>query len=420
MSIDNFIKKSLLATDEPLSSWERARIDNLPSFLNIDDISLLLFPTSTERQKDFKKAIKTEIINGNIDALTVSEYTRLSIEDSNFRDNQIEAKMDSTVEVDGISNTLLAENESELVGTSNAKGIADNHGNIELTMETFDFISTAINEADILPEQEPLIFQSKKILVLRRGDFREWLENIGAWPLKETTPLSKWWSSVEREQIAEDKSIQTETDKNIFRKERGDKWLTQYYGVKIFFNDLVGMRYIRLLLGSPGIKFHVQMLQIEAKPINLEDSVGSGGVLSHEESNLLQKEQHSQPVEIGQKSSQELIDKLALDSYKSEVKELERQIVEAQENKDFARKAHLEKDRESLITEILKSHSSIHGIRLFSDDVEHARKAVSMAVSRALEKIEKKNEKLHKHLKNNITLGHYCIYNPEKEVDWIF
>ena len=84
---------------------------------------------------------------------------------------------------------------------------------------------------------------------------------------------------------------------------------------------------------------------------------------------------------------------------------------------DYLNKIKYEEDREKLKEEVKKAIGR-SGIRSIVDDAEKARKAVSNAIRHALEKIERDNVTLAKHLRSSIKMGEYCLYNPEHEIDW--
>lgn len=134
------------------------------------------------------------------------------------------------------------------------------------------------------------------------------------------------------EEKFEDKSALTTSmaEENIFRKE-DDFWKIIYQGERLRpIKDAKGLRYIAILLQNPEHSFHamdlVRLVNGSDNPIKESYSRMSRERLSKEELN---------PTHFG--DAGQVIDGKALSEYKKEIKELEEDIDEAENNNDYAR-----------------------------------------------------------------------------------
>ena len=93
-------------------------------------------------------------------------------------------------------------------------------------------------------------------------------------------------------------------------------------------------------------------------------------------------------------------------------------LEEAHENLDQGRIHQLESEREQL-TDILAKATGMRGTPREKYDADRVRKAVSMAVSRDVDKICKKHPALGQHLISAITSGLTFRYATEQNMDWL-
>jgi hypothetical protein len=200
-------------------------------------------------------------------------------------------------------------------------------------------------------------------------------------------------------------------EENIFRNE-GDFWKIIYRGERIRpLKDAKGLRYLAILLQNPEHSFHVLDLVrlVNGSDNSIKESYSrmSKERLAEEELNL------SNFGDAGQ-----VIDARALSKYKKEIRDLEEDINEAENNNDFARLAMLRGEKEFLEQHILAATDPNGRIRKMDGDSGKARKAVYISLKAIIEKIHKKHPELGQHLQNSIKTGFFCSYLPDKPISW--
>ncbi len=77
-----------------------------------------------------------------------------------------------------------------------------------------------------------------------------------------------------------------------------------------------------------------------------------------------------------------------------------------------------EQEKEQIENYLKKATRPNSQIDNFPDERETARKAVSNAISRAINNIGTYKQDLYQYLKNTIRTGLSCIYTPDKKIDW--
>jgi len=202
-------------------------------------------------------------------------------------------------------------------------------------------------------------------------------------------------------------------EENIFRNE-GDFWKIIYHGEKLKpLKDAKGLCYLAILLQNPEHSFHVLDL---ARLVNGSDiptkeiySRLSKERLAEEELNL------SNFGDAGQ-----VIDVRALSEYKKEIRDLEEDINEAENNNDFDRLSMLRGEKEFLEQQILAATDLKGRIRKMDGGSNKARNAVSSAIKGSVKKICQKHPEFGQHLQNSIKTGFFCSYVPEKPISWAF
>ncbi len=118
-------------------------------------------------------------------------------------------------------------------------------------------------------------------------------------------------------------------------------------------------------------------------------------------------------------TTEEVIDKKALEEYKMRLKEIDEEMDEAEYNQDLASKARLNDERETLLSEISRATDRSGQPRKISTDRERARQSVSKAIHTALDSIKKEHEALWYHFNNSIKIGEYLSYQPDQPTSWI-
>jgi flavin-binding protein dodecin len=108
----------------------------------------------------------------------------------------------------------------------------------------------------------------------------------------------------------------------------------------------------------------------------------------------------------------ELADRQTLEQYRQRVRELDAEIVEADDDADLARAEALRLEREDLRDELSRVLGLGGSQRTFTDASERARTAVHKAVKRAIDAIDEIEPKLADHLRDSIVTGRVCRYQP--------
>lgn len=198
---------------------------------------------------------------------------------------------------------------------------------------------------------------------------------------------------------------------NIFRKQ-GDFWRIVYDRNEILLKDSKGLRYIAYLLRHPEQDFHVLRLIHEVE-----------GTLSNENGEIHKTMEKRKLPEEGLvvsnfENAGEVIDARALAEYRQKIKDLEDEILEAEDNIDFARLEKLKDEKEFLEDQILAASGLMGRTRKFDDPVEKARKSITNRINDSRKKIQKDHPTLGQHLINCIKTGPYCSYTPDKPTSW--
>lgn len=187
-------------------------------------------------------------------------------------------------------------------------------------------------------------------------------------------------------------------------KRAGDTWDLTFDGEQFLVRDTNGMAYIHLLLQSPG-------RQIDA--LELTHAIGRslrGKQLSPDELAALSLRQDSGEVVLTQETQ---------DRYRSAMKELDREIAQAESNNDLGRLETLRSEKDALM-EQLRRDAGIGGrSRRFANDSDRARKAVSRAIGTALANIGKKSLRTQEYLDRQIDRGTSLSYRSDG-IDWAF
>ncbi|HEX9622734.1 MAG TPA: hypothetical protein VF979_00040 [Streptosporangiaceae bacterium] len=159
--------------------------------------------------------------------------------------------------------------------------------------------------------------------------------------------------------------------------------------------DLKGLHYLRQLLGRPGQDVAAAQL-----------AAAIGG----------------HPAEIlAEFSAGELIDRQALDAYRSRLRDLDEELAEAQDWADEARLSRLHEERVALLDQVAAATGLGGRQRRFSSADERARVAVRKAIAAALARVEQQDPATARLLKDTIRTGATCRYDPDpaRPVTWL-
>jgi hypothetical protein len=177
---------------------------------------------------------------------------------------------------------------------------------------------------------------------------------------------------------------------NAFRR-RGKVWDVWFEGDQTFVQDLVGVRYIAILLREKGRDCAAVELRAEA-----------AGVAGHEP---LDGQRRREPEELRR--------------FKTEIEDRQHRLAEAQEFGDGATAERLQSEIDVLAAE-LKAPAGLGGRpRLVLDEGDSARTSVKQAITRAIEKqIADPLPAFARHLEVALETGEMLTYRPVPDVVW--
>jgi hypothetical protein len=209
-------------------------------------------------------------------------------------------------------------------------------------------------------------------------------------------------------------------DQNIFRPD-GDDWTVRYEGGSLMaFPSSVGMFYIGYLVNHPARKFTVSELRTVRQQQQSGPSDATYGKMPNED---LEREGMSAQ---GADSAGPILNRHGLQKFRERLKELDQELEDAKANHDHAAQERLEAEKIELIKELQRAVSpSPKGgldtdkkLRQIAAGSKKDRDSVRNAINRDLEKIERKDLSLGRHLRNSLKLQDLFVYQPEPPVAW--
>lgn len=177
---------------------------------------------------------------------------------------------------------------------------------------------------------------------------------------------------------------------NEFRR-KGEFWELAFQWKTVYIADMVGLAYIAQLLRDPGRTVPVVFLQAAQAGVDPVSLSGSSG---------------------------EILDDEARQRYWMHYGELQSELEAANAANDVGRTEALQGELDHLERELLRG-CGLGGRSRRQSDAEKSRKAVSLAVNRAIEKIKLHHEPLSTHLLNSISSGHTFCYSPDTPIGWL-
>jgi tetratricopeptide (TPR) repeat protein len=182
----------------------------------------------------------------------------------------------------------------------------------------------------------------------------------------------------------------------FFRRE-GEYVSVGFEGEGFKVKETKGMRYLGMLLVSPGREIHVL------------DLVAVGrGVEGSQRASKPEAESHG----IGELSTP-VIDRAARKAYESRLIELQEDISEAESFGDDARAALARQEHDFLSTELAAALGLGGRDRALASNAERARVNVTRAIRTAVARIDSYSSLLGRHLDQSIQTGVFCSYNPD-------
>ncbi len=114
----------------------------------------------------------------------------------------------------------------------------------------------------------------------------------------------------------------------------------------------------------------------------------------------------------------DVLDPRARAEYRERLRDLDEELAEAEAFADLARAERARTERDFLVAE-LTGAVGLHGrARKAGDPDERARKAVSLRIRQAIDRITAVHPGLGRHLTNSVRTGLYCSYQPETARLW--
>jgi hypothetical protein len=168
----------------------------------------------------------------------------------------------------------------------------------------------------------------------------------------------------------------------------GGLWRLSWLGTNAIVPDSKGMRDIAILLGRPNVQVDTLAL------------IGRSDVVS-------------------QGDAGPIIDDTAKRAYRQRLADLDEEIAEAEAGADIGRLSAMREERDLLIEQLSTAFGLGGRSRRLGDNRERARKAVSMRIRTALNAIEAVHPALARHLRNSISTGRFCSYEPERPTSWV-
>ena len=178
---------------------------------------------------------------------------------------------------------------------------------------------------------------------------------------------------------------------NVFRNE-GNFWTLTFSGQTVRLRNQRGLTYLANLVSQPYVKIHAALLRA-----NTTDSKAI------------------QPFK-----GDEVLDKQAMETFKTRYDDLCSELQEAQSNNDPVRQNQIQDERAALGREVTGAIGLGQRQRRMGDEADKIRKAVCMAITRTLTVLDKKHPSLARHLEDAIQMGQVLIYNPATKIDWTF
>jgi hypothetical protein len=179
---------------------------------------------------------------------------------------------------------------------------------------------------------------------------------------------------------------------NVFRK-KGQVWVVRFAGGEDFILlPSKGAAYIHLLLSQPRVQ--LSAIDMACRVAKNRDQYALGSV--------------------GEKSDRE-----ALAAYHAKLVGLREELQEAKYNNDHGTQERIQEEIESYSQQIREARGLGGRLRKESDDRERVRKAVVVAVKRAIKDIAQYDQRLADHLSPpRLICGQNPCYVPDQNMQW--
>jgi predicted ATPase len=166
----------------------------------------------------------------------------------------------------------------------------------------------------------------------------------------------------------------------------GDAWSVRFAGRSAQVRHLKGLEDLAALLARPGEELHCLQL------------MGGGEV----------------PGDAGP-----VLDAAARRSYQARIRELQRDVEEAQAHHDPGRAERAEAELDALVAQLAEGFGLGGRERRAGASAERARSAVTWRVRAAVKRIGEVHPELGRHLAHSLRTGTWCAYRPERPTAWL-
>jgi tetratricopeptide (TPR) repeat protein len=176
----------------------------------------------------------------------------------------------------------------------------------------------------------------------------------------------------------------------VFRLD-GDVWTLAFAGRTVHVPDAKGLRDLHTLIGRPGTSVSAVVL---LDPLQAELSAAR---------------------RLG---ADEVLDEQARAHYRDRLAALDGQIDSALTRHDDDRAAELDRERQTLISELRRATGLAGRTRRLGDEGERARKTVSARIRDTLRRLDHRHPELAGHLRATVSIGFTCLYQPMGDIKW--
>jgi hypothetical protein len=172
----------------------------------------------------------------------------------------------------------------------------------------------------------------------------------------------------------------------------GAVWNLGYAGRTVHFPDAKGLHDLHTLLARPGVA---------VAAVDLLNPAGGDVVRA-----------------AGSMGGDPILDDEAKARYKARLTQLDEEIDRATLRGDAARAAKLDDERDALLTELRAAAGLAGRTRRLGDEAERARKTVTARIRDTLRKLDDHHPELAAHLREAVSTGATCVYQPGSPVRW--
>ena len=381
MNIREHINNVLHLLKEPFSVIELAKAGCLPPVLHTSNIALLMHTDSKKIQEAFESVLKGLINNDILPAITVEEYINSTIEHERQRD-----------------------------ATNYMESLPPSH------LPPITAIALGHQDTDLLPGNAELNPKKWRMYLIRRDDFKKWLETEGEWPLPRENLLSRWWPDTRRggNMYANIDATSRSKEDFYFRLEK-DYWRIRFRGKPYTIKQSVGMQYITHLIEraySDKHNIHV---------FDLYHLVKGRPIVKNTRLDRLTKEQLSE-IGLNVAGLGNGFDVMTPDGKewaRNQMQQLVKAIEETEEYGNIQETLRLRKTKEALEDHIKKAYGLSGRARKTSDPNEKIRKAVSKAIENTLVRMgENDEDNLAVYLDDHLSKGLFCSFRKDPDIPW--